>query len=660
MLEISLTPIIITQPMSQAFFSNQPVTLSVAIAGTVPESYQWTFNGANIEGATSPVLTISNAQFGQAGTYAAIVGTEPNATTSASAVLSIRLDEAYLTSLLGAGGIVTLPDSLFVLTNTITLSNDLVLDGTGHSVTISGGGAVELFSLPAGISLTLRNLTFLNASVEGGGGAIFSEGFLNVENCQFTSNTATYQFGGAIFSSGVLTVSNSMFLGNSSAAASPGESAGGGAIFNDGGWLEVVDSVFTGNSAIGGPGNGSALCRDCGTRPAYSGSGSGGAIYSSGGTVIASNLLFGGNSVICPAPVVIGIYNSAQPATGGAVCIEAGNAVFENSIFSNNLAYVDPGFQYPAPAEGGSLYNAGSMVLSNCTILDSVANNGSLYANGGGTYNSGTMLLYGTVIAGNSVGSLAIPGVGGGIYNADLVQIIGCTFSNNMAAGGSGGGIANSGITSVSNTTMIGSGASGTNSVGIGIYNSGVFQCDSNSFLTGIPSGGPGISFQWEFNGTNIQGAVSSTFNLGTIPFASNGTYSLLVSNSDGAATNFAEIFNQPLTNAPTFFTQPASQSPIREQWLNFGLSNRCSCTGIPVGFEWHKHSWGDQYKFDTQAIEGSDAGTYWLLASNVCGVTASSNVLLVIKWPPIVEAAKSGCSSGRDCSIPGRRTAQG
>ncbi|HEY3855704.1 MAG TPA: immunoglobulin domain-containing protein [Verrucomicrobiae bacterium] len=561
-----------------------------------------------------------------------------------------NLDGAGFTAVAQAGGTVTFAtDGVIVLTNTITLHNDVVLDGTGHSVTISGGGAVRLFVLPVGYHLTLRNLTLTQAFVGGCGGAIFSQGFLNVENCNFVSNTVTYpnneygelDGGGAIYNAGALTLSNSTFLGNSSTGGAIGPGiAKGGAIFNDGGSLNLADAVFTGNSATGQPGAYTVICRGCPIYPSISGGGSGGAIYSTVGTVLASNLLIAGNSAICPTPTPgESVDNNASPATGGAVCIETGDALFANCIFSNNLASIEPGSQVTAPSAGGSVYNAGSLVLSNCAILDSVADNGSSEgATGGGAYNSGALLLYGTMISDNSVGSVALPGLGGGIFNAGSLQIKGCTVSSNSADGGSGGGIGNSGITSVSNTTVISSGSFGTNTIGIGIYNSGVFLADSASFLMGIPAASPGSSFRWELDGTNIQGAISNTLNLKTIQFARNGAYSLLMSNSTGTATNFSEILNQPATNAPTFTLQPIGET------TNVGAHVKFQA--VAVGFPAPTYHWRFNGKnlagattsaLTLSPVKANQAGNYSVLASNMYGAITSQVVVLTIEETNLV-----------------------
>ncbi len=177
-LNVTLGPAILEQPTNFVFFPNQPVALSVVAAGTQPLQYQWQFDGTNIAGATQSVLAFNDTQPSQAGTYTVVVGTEPNVTVSSNAVLTVHPPHQVvyattydLETVIQAGGTVTFAmDCTIDLTNTITILNDVVLNGTGHSVTISGGGAVELFSMPAGVSFTLRNLVLANGLVSGLGG----------------------------------------------------------------------------------------------------------------------------------------------------------------------------------------------------------------------------------------------------------------------------------------------------------------------------------------------------------------------------------------------------------------------------------------------------------------------------------------------------------
>lgn len=72
------------QPQSQAVAAGAAATLSTAATGTI----QWLFNGANLSGATSATLTVSNVQPANAGIYTAAV-TNGGTTTLQHAILGI-------------------------------------------------------------------------------------------------------------------------------------------------------------------------------------------------------------------------------------------------------------------------------------------------------------------------------------------------------------------------------------------------------------------------------------------------------------------------------------------------------------------------------------------------------------------------------------------
>jgi hypothetical protein len=89
-------PSITTQPVSKVGVASQTTTFSVAATGSAPLNYQWTLNGENIEGATSPVLMLENLQFNQSGTYNVTVFNGAGSVVSSNATLTILLP-AYIT-----------------------------------------------------------------------------------------------------------------------------------------------------------------------------------------------------------------------------------------------------------------------------------------------------------------------------------------------------------------------------------------------------------------------------------------------------------------------------------------------------------------------------------------------------------------------------------
>jgi hypothetical protein len=170
--------------------------------------------------------------------------------------------EAALRGAMAGGGVVTFAcDGTITLASTITNDFDLTLDGSGHGVTISGGGAVRVLYVSTNTELTLINLTIANGlGTNGGGGVYNASGALSATNCTFLGNGASPSlypstgepgFGGAIYNAGVFNASGCTFSQNWAAgghgsiglrgdeyrvpaSGGPGGSAAGGALCNAG------------------------------------------------------------------------------------------------------------------------------------------------------------------------------------------------------------------------------------------------------------------------------------------------------------------------------------------------------------------------------------------------------------------------------------------
>ena len=255
------------------------------------------------------------------------------------------------------GGTITFAgDTTIHLASTLTLSQDVTIDGSGHSVVLSGDsnndgtGDVQVFYVISGVSAALQNLTVTKGSAATGG-AIENSGTLAVNNCNFSGNRATNRIitgGGAINNVGHMTVNESTFSGNSSNSVGgaidnngsatnawaaitnstfSGNSAHyGGAIQNGSldGWLTVTNSTFIGNSASsngGGIDNSySGLTVTNSTFSGNSASSNGGGFYISNSTTTVTNSTFSGNSA----------------SSGGGIYIVSGTTIFDNSLIANS------------------------------------------------------------------------------------------------------------------------------------------------------------------------------------------------------------------------------------------------------------------------------------------------------------------------------------
>jgi hypothetical protein len=87
--EEPLPPGITVQPSSQISVEGSNVVLSVTASGNGPFSYQWSFNGTNISGATNSTLILTDLHPYQSGNYMVTITTPYGSITSAGAAVTV-------------------------------------------------------------------------------------------------------------------------------------------------------------------------------------------------------------------------------------------------------------------------------------------------------------------------------------------------------------------------------------------------------------------------------------------------------------------------------------------------------------------------------------------------------------------------------------------
>jgi len=124
----------------------------------------------------------------------------------------------------------------------ITLTHDLVIDGSAALFQVIHGNDTAIFVIPPGIRVMLTSLTIAKGGLYWPHlSAIINNGTLAVYHCNLVDNTAW----GAIVNLGALIVENSYFGWN--------DGYGGGAISSwDSGPITVTNSIFSDNSAAEG------------------------------------------------------------------------------------------------------------------------------------------------------------------------------------------------------------------------------------------------------------------------------------------------------------------------------------------------------------------------------------------------------------------------
>ena len=276
---------------------------------------------------------------------------------------------------------------------------------TSNTATTQGGG---LYLTTDADNTYIEDCNFTdNQAYNAGAVSCFAKA--SISGCNFKHNIATYVGGAAILNANV-TVSNSNFTDNIA------HTAGGAiSIANADGNLTFIDCNFTSNQAIGS-------------------STSAGAIYLYAGSLTISNCDFTSNNANNGGAIRISrlgvntqisgsnfTNNNATSGHGGAIYTDSPLDISDSNLDGNN-----------ATVGGGALYLSGNVIKSNINDCNFTANTACI--NGGAIFIDGNNV---TVINSKFTKNIATEN-GGAIYVAKNNAIItGCEFKENKAKNGS-------------------------------------------------------------------------------------------------------------------------------------------------------------------------------------------------------------------------------
>jgi hypothetical protein len=376
-------------------------------------------------------------------------------------------DESSLRAAVAAGGHVTFNcDGTILLSSTLVITQDVVLDATGRSVAISGDNRVRIIEVKNGADLELIHLTLERGLAEGTNGAVGQPGgraaggavlvtspsALNATDCNFFNNRAVGgrggdgdtvlvtqpgsggpAEGGAIAHGVNVFLTNCLFLFNAATGgaggfwslgghpviAPRGFSSGGAVSTGDNGWLVAGNCMFTSNAATAGGAidlpYGRGNLSNC-WFSANKAENSGGAIQHGGASLVVSDSVFFSNST------------SGRPAWGGGIRHGGvGNLSVERCKFGGNIAAGSAGVVIGSSvmdggnAAGGALAIFGGQATVSACVFD-----GNWAVGGDGC------------CPGPPRPASAGSGRGGGIYSQGLTTVRNTTFANNVARAGGG------------------------------------------------------------------------------------------------------------------------------------------------------------------------------------------------------------------------------
>ncbi|MFM2082855.1 MAG: hypothetical protein RL380_1546, partial [Verrucomicrobiota bacterium] len=86
---VDTAPVITSQPASRTNNAGTTASFSVAVTGTTPRTFQWSFNGTNLLNATNSSFSVGNVQQANVGNYSVTVSNALGSVTSGNARLTV-------------------------------------------------------------------------------------------------------------------------------------------------------------------------------------------------------------------------------------------------------------------------------------------------------------------------------------------------------------------------------------------------------------------------------------------------------------------------------------------------------------------------------------------------------------------------------------------
>ena len=163
-----------------------------------------------------------------------------------------------------------------------------------------------------------------------------------------------------------------------------------------------------------------------------------------------------------------------------------------------------------------------------------------------------------------------------------------------------------------------------------------------------VVASGSDLTYQWQFNGSNLPGATGSTLNLTGVQLADAGSYTVLVTNPGGTVASTATLSVTAGTSVqpPVILSGPQSQTAI----VGTDVTLTVQSGGTDLTYQWQHNGTNIAGATDSSLsltnVQPTDAGTYTVIVTNPGGSVTSSATLVVtgttVEPPTIISQPES------------------
>jgi alpha-tubulin suppressor-like RCC1 family protein len=628
-LTVMAPPAITQSPTNLTLTAGATATFNAMVAGDPPLSYQWRFNGSpladslHVVGSATDTLTISNVQNSDTGNYTLTVTNPVGSAISTPAVLTVLTPPAVTTQPVGRSTPLGLTNIFAAAgSGSAPLSYQWQLNGTNipgatnTSYFIAATGTNDLGVYQFVVSNAVGVAVSSNALLTVGPVAVWRYNIYNLCLVPPGLSNVTTIAGGSTFNLASRLDGTFAAWGNASG---------------------ITNSSWTNVTAVSASAGGALALR------------SDGSVVGSRGLDPLSAKVFPSNVVAVAAGNTFGL---ALRAEGTVLSWGYYSQGIYNPLFPpaglTKVTAIAAGYSH-----GLALRNDGKVVawgVGSATNVPIGLSNIVAIAAGG----SHSLAL-------KSDGTLVAWGFGAGTnIPAGLSNVMAIAAANSSSEPYQSGGNASSAV--LSNGTVVVWGVSSYNQTNVpaglgnavavanGLYDSLALVNDGTPQILRQPAGGTAwsgrdwtlqvtaagaapLNYQWQLNGTNVDGATNANLFLPAIQSSNAGNYQVIVSNSLGVATSIAAPL-AVMDSAPFLLTQPATNLPVF-------LGNRTVLASAvagsgPLQYQWQFNgaalpgATNDSLMFDR--VHMTNAGSYVLAVTNAFGFATSSVVKLTVQ----------------------------